>query len=117
MNSHILPEHDVRPYSVAQLADRWGCSDSLIRKMIDQGELQCFRIGILIRVPAAEVARYEAQTVALAPPVAADEESPTAPARPRRRRRRIMVHTTPRNIPGAPRRRPPIMLPKRDDDD
>jgi excisionase family DNA binding protein len=57
--SHILPEHDVRPYSIAQLADRWGCSDSMIRKLINQGELQTFRIGALIRISAAEVERYE----------------------------------------------------------
>src|SRR3546814_3990577 len=47
--SHILPEHDIRPYSVPQLAERWGCSDSMIRKLINEGELQSFRIGVLIR--------------------------------------------------------------------
>lgn len=61
--SHILPEHDVRPYSIAQLADRWGCSDSMIRKLIKQGELTCFRIGALMRIAAAEVERFE-KTVA-----------------------------------------------------
>src|SRR3546814_2247076 len=30
--SHILPEHDIRPYSVPQLAERSGCSDSMIRR-------------------------------------------------------------------------------------
>ncbi len=59
--SHILPEHDVRPYSVAQLADRWGCSDSMIRKLINQGQLKCFRLGSLIRIAATEVAAYEAR--------------------------------------------------------
>lgn len=58
--SHILPEHDVRPYSIAQLADRWGCSDSMVRKLINQGKLQCFRIGNLTRIAAAEVQRFEA---------------------------------------------------------
>src|SRR3546814_3671111 len=57
--SHILPEHDIRPYSVPQLAERWGCSDSMIRKLINEGELQSFRIGVLIRISAAEVERYE----------------------------------------------------------
>src|SRR3546814_3889152 len=51
----ILPEHDIRPYSVPQLAERWGCSDSMIRKLINEGELQSFRIGVLIRISAAEV--------------------------------------------------------------
>lgn len=59
--SHILPEHDVRPYSVAQLADRWGCSGNVVRKLINQGELQSFRIGVLIRIPAAEAQPYEAR--------------------------------------------------------
>jgi excisionase family DNA binding protein len=59
LQSHILPEHDIRPYSVAQLADRWGCSDSMIRKLINQGLLQAFNIGVLIRIAAAEVERFE----------------------------------------------------------
>src|SRR3546814_20892325 len=57
--SHILPAHDIRPYSVPQLAERWGCSDSMIRKLINEGELQSFRIGWLIRIRAAEAERYE----------------------------------------------------------
>lgn len=48
-----------RPYSVPQLAARWGCSDGLIYKLIREGRLQCFRPGTLIRIPAAEVERYE----------------------------------------------------------
>lgn len=94
--SHILPEHDVRPYSVAQLADRWGGSDSMVRKLINQGELQCFRIGNLIRIPAAEVERYEG-TAAPAPITVQDEKVVQA-ARP------------PRIITRAPRRRKPIVI-------
>lgn len=59
IHSHILPEHDVRPYSVAQLADRWGCSGNVVRKLINDGKLQCFKIGALIRISASEVERYE----------------------------------------------------------
>ncbi|HUD91212.1 hypothetical protein, partial [Sphingobium sp.] len=33
------------PFSVAQLADRWGCSTGLVRKLIDSGALQCFRLA------------------------------------------------------------------------
>ncbi|QUM70831.1 helix-turn-helix domain-containing protein [Sphingopyxis granuli] len=62
-SSHILPEHDIRPYSVPQLAERWGCSDSMIRKLINLGELKCFRIGALIRIAAAEVERFETTPV------------------------------------------------------
>src|SRR3546814_11191519 len=57
--SHILPEHDIRPYSVPQLADSWGCSDSMIRKTIKEGEYQSFRIGLRLHFRAAQWDRYE----------------------------------------------------------
>ncbi|QOV95235.1 excisionase family DNA-binding protein [Novosphingobium sp. ES2-1] len=55
------PETEARPFSVPQLAERWGCSEGLIRKMIRDGRLQCFRPGALIRISATEVERYECQ--------------------------------------------------------
>lgn len=94
--SHILPEHDVRPYSVAQLAERWGCSGNVVRKLINQGQLQFFRIGSLIRIPAAEVQRYEG-TAAPAPITPAPQED-------------IPVAKRSRVIPRAPRRRKPIVI-------
>ena len=48
-----------RPFSVATLAERWGCSDDVVRRLIAKGALQSFRVGALIRVSAAEVERYE----------------------------------------------------------
>ncbi|WP_405053571.1 excisionase family DNA-binding protein [Sphingobium sp. WCS2017Hpa-17] len=51
-----------KPFTVPNLADRWGCSEGLIRKMIDRGELRSFRLGVLIRVPADEVERVECQS-------------------------------------------------------
>lgn len=47
------------PYSVATLAARWGCSPSVVRRLIQKGALQSFRVGVLIRISAAEVERYE----------------------------------------------------------
>lgn len=82
--SHILPEHDVRPYSVAQLAERWGCSGNVVRKLINQGELRCFRIGTLIRIPAAEVARFETAAGAAEPPRPISPQPAEAIARPAR---------------------------------
>lgn len=38
------------PFSVPQLAHRWGCSEGLIRKMIRDGRLHCFRPGTLIQM-------------------------------------------------------------------
>jgi excisionase family DNA binding protein len=50
-----------RPYSPETLADRWGCSAEKVRLMYRAGELAGFRLGKLIRIPAAEVERYECQ--------------------------------------------------------
>lgn len=49
-----------RPYSVAQLAERWGFDDSHIYRMIKRGEIATFRFGgRAIRIAAAEVDRWE----------------------------------------------------------
>ena len=42
-----LQEHAVRPYSVSQLADRWDCSPSMIRKLIKSNRLRI--AGIVAR--------------------------------------------------------------------
>jgi excisionase family DNA binding protein len=48
-----------RPFTVATLADRWGCSEGAIRNRIRAGEVRSFKIGALVRIPAAEVERVE----------------------------------------------------------
>ncbi len=48
-----------RPFSPETLGDRWGCSAEKVRCMVHRGELASFRLGKLIRIPAAEVDRYE----------------------------------------------------------
>lgn len=55
-------EHITPPFTVPNLAARWDCSEGLVRKMIDRGELRSFRLGVLIRVPAEEVERVECQS-------------------------------------------------------
>lgn len=50
-----------RAYTVASLAKAWSCSEGVIRKAIASGDLHCFRLGTLIRIPAEEVARFECQ--------------------------------------------------------
>lgn len=102
-SGHILPEHDIRPYSVPQLAERWGCSDSMIRKLINQGELQSFRIGTLIRIAAAEVARFEAQP---APTDMRDND-----AQPMTEGLAAVQSTNRRKIARAPRRKKPLLRP------
>lgn len=54
-----------RPYSPETLADRWACSSEKIRQMCRGGELASFRLGKLIRIPAAEVERIECQNTDL----------------------------------------------------
>lgn len=49
------------PFSVPSLAARWECSEGLIRKMIDRGEIEAFRLGTLIRIHVHEVNRIECQ--------------------------------------------------------
>jgi excisionase family DNA binding protein len=64
--SDPLAEDDAmmaKPYSPQTLADRWGCSAEKIRTMYRNGELAGFELGKLIRIPAAEVERYECQNI------------------------------------------------------
>jgi excisionase family DNA binding protein len=56
---HALP----RAFTVASLAREWECSESVIRKLIGKGQLRAFRIGVLIRIPADEVQRFECQNI------------------------------------------------------
>jgi excisionase family DNA binding protein len=46
-------------YSVRTLAERWQCSEGLVRKMISSGQLESFRYGNLIRIRQEAVARVE----------------------------------------------------------
>ncbi|MBN9434050.1 MAG: helix-turn-helix domain-containing protein [Bosea sp.] len=50
-----------RPYSTRELAERWGVSDQHIRDVIATGALRSFRVGHLIRIPAAAVEEFECQ--------------------------------------------------------
>lgn len=50
-------------YTVADLAARWQCGESTVRKLINRGELDAFRIGTLIRISADEVEKYECRTI------------------------------------------------------
>ena len=48
-----------KPYTPITLAERWDCSSQHIRDLIDEGAIPCFRLGKLIRIPAAWVDQYE----------------------------------------------------------
>lgn len=52
-----------RAFTVASLAREWECSEGVIRKLIGKGQLRAFRIGVLIRIPADEVQRFECQNI------------------------------------------------------
>ena len=88
-----------RPYSPETLAERWGCSDGLIYKLVREGRLQCFRPGSLIRISAAEVERFECQTTASNDCVG-DLQSSIA------QMESVSEDSSPRRIGRAPRRKP-----------
>ena len=48
-----------RPYTPASLAMRWQCSARTVTRMVDRGELPCFRIGKLLRISVEAVENYE----------------------------------------------------------
>jgi excisionase family DNA binding protein len=50
-------------YTVTSLAAEWHCSEGVIRKLIRDGKLGCFRPGTLIRISAEEVRRFECQNI------------------------------------------------------
>lgn len=47
------------PFTVKTIAERWQCSEGVVRKLIRAGKIPSFKIGDLIRVAAEEVAKYE----------------------------------------------------------
>lgn len=48
-----------RPYTTAQLAERWQCSERHLRNEIEAGTLDAFRVGRMWRIPAAVVRERE----------------------------------------------------------
>lgn len=44
------PPNKPQAFTPAMLAERWGCSERHIRKMISTGDLPAFRVGKLLRV-------------------------------------------------------------------
>lgn len=50
-----------RPFTPESLAERWDCSAEKVRRMYHDGQIVGFRLGKLIRIPAAEVERIECQ--------------------------------------------------------
>ncbi len=48
--------------TVAEIADRWGCSEGLVRKMEKHGRIVGVRIGTLLRIPIGEVEKIECQS-------------------------------------------------------
>ncbi|RIV79789.1 DNA-binding protein [Pelagerythrobacter aerophilus] len=104
MNAHFTPKP--RPYSVAQLAERWGCSEGLVYKLIRSGDLQCFRPGALIRISAAEVERYECQASnENIPSSDSTKASQSSGGRTPARGRSVAVIDSPRKIGPPPRQR------------
>lgn len=58
--SNPAPTEMPRNFSVKTLAERWDCSDGLVRKLIASGELRSFRYGNMIRISRDAVLEREA---------------------------------------------------------
>lgn len=104
--ARLLTEADARPFSVPQLADRWGCSEGLVRKLIRDEQLQCFRPGALIRISAAEVERYECQKHHQSSPTrsrGSPGDSSSCGGRTAARGRNVVVSSSPHKIGPAPK--------------
>jgi len=44
-----------KPFTPETLADHWGCTPRHIRNLVDEKKIPSFRVGKLIRIPAAFV--------------------------------------------------------------
>lgn len=44
-----------KPFPPKSLAEHWSCSERHIRNLIEAGEIPCFRLGKLVRIPAPYV--------------------------------------------------------------
>jgi len=55
------PDADPDVFSVRTLADRWQCSEGLVRNMINRGELRAFRFGNMLRIRLDAVEEIEAK--------------------------------------------------------
>ena len=86
-----------RAYTVASLAAEWNCSEGVIRKAVANGELGCFRLGSLIRIPVEEVKRFECQNTPFSDCVEASPSSGATKA--------ASGADTPLKLPIAPRRK------------
>ena len=64
-------------YSVATLADRWGCGTDAVYSLIRSGDLRAFKVGgKLLRIRMDEVERYETEGMAASPPTTASFDAP-----------------------------------------
>lgn len=50
---------DERPLTVREVAQRWRCSEQHVRELCRSRELNSFRLGARIRIPARAVAEME----------------------------------------------------------
>src|SRR5262245_65548619 len=48
-----------KPHTPETLATKWRCSARHVRNLIHRGELECFRIGKLMRIRVEAVEEYE----------------------------------------------------------
>ncbi len=60
MNDASRVSLEERPFfTVAQIAERWLCSERTIRREIKRGRLVAHRIGVQLRISHADLIAYE----------------------------------------------------------
>lgn len=53
------PERRTKAFKITTLAAHWKCSDTVVRSLIEKGDLKAFRVGRLIRITPEAVEDYE----------------------------------------------------------
>lgn len=53
------PDHDKPYWTVAQIAERWQCSEKKLRRLLKKGELIAHRFGGQLRIAEADLRSYE----------------------------------------------------------
>ena len=54
-------------YTVNELAERWGVSGSLVRRLYAYKEMRVFRLGRTVRIPESEIIRIEKERLSREP--------------------------------------------------
>ena len=83
------------PFNAETLAERWGCSAGLVRKLCRTGQLNHFRVGSLYRMSLVHVLEFETRAQ-LPPQVNAQKASHAEPPTAQRAKPAVVAGFGPR---------------------